>query len=348
MSVQMDIPSHAVDPEPEHPPSATRERESSIGRYGLIIVWAAVFALFSILRPEQFLTGGNLSTIFGSQAVMLVLSLALLLPFAAGEFDLSIAGVMGLVLVLVGYLNVLHGWPILLVIPVVLLIGLGIGAINAFFVTKVGVDSIVVTLGMGTLLAGAGVGINVATTGGISPGLVSTMTTDVFGLPLAFYYGLGLTTLLWYLLAHTALGRYIYFVGSGREVARLTGIRVDRIRAGTLLASALISSLAGVMLAGVLGASDPNTAPSYLLPAFAAIFLGATAIRPGRFNAWGTFVAVYFLITGITGLQLLGLVGWIGDVFYGTSLIVAVSFSHLAGNRRRTGRKVGRRRRNDR
>ena len=64
-------------------------------------------------------------------------------------------------------------------------------------------------------------------------------------------------------------------------------------------------------------------------PAFSAAFLGSTTIEPGRFNAWGTFVAVYFLVTGITGLQLLGLSGWIESVFYGASLVLAVALARV-------------------
>jgi ribose transport system permease protein len=144
-----------------------------------------------------------------------------------------------------------------------------------------------------------------------------------------------LTLLLWYVFSFTPLGRYLYFVGSGRDVARLAGIRVGPIRAGSLIASSTLTALGGVVLAGTLGTSDPNVGASYLLPAFAAAFLGSTAITPGRFNPWGTFVAVYFLVSGVTGLNLLGLTGWVEQLFYGVSLIVAVAVSHLAAKRNR-------------
>jgi ribose transport system permease protein len=120
-------------------------------------------------------------------------------------------------------------------------------------------------------------------------------------------------------------------------VGRLTGLRVDKLRIGSLMVSGFLAALAGVVLAGTLGGSDPNAGPSYLLPAFAAAFLGATAITPGRFNPWGSFVAVYFLVTGITGLQLLGAIGWVEQFFYGASLIVAVTFSKLVGRARAGG-----------
>jgi ribose transport system permease protein len=231
-------------------------------------------------------------------------------------------------------LNVSHGWPIGLAILVALLVGIVVGLANSFFIVAVGVQSIIVTLGMGTLLAGIAIGINNSTTSGVSSAFVDITRTQILGVQAAFWFALLLTALVWYVYSYTPLGRYLYFIGAGREVARLSGIRVEALRVGSLVFAGFVAALGGVVLAGILGAADPNVGPTYLLPAFAAAFLGATAIKPGRFNPWGSFVAVYFLVTGITGLQLLGLVGWIEQSFYGASLVIAVTFSHLMGRRR--------------
>jgi ribose transport system permease protein len=298
-------------------------------RFGIIVVWLGVIAVFGVLRPDTFFTLGNFQTIAGSQAVLVVLTLGLLVPFAVGEFDVSVSGTLGLSLVLLGWLNVVHHWAILAALGV----GLAVGAINAFFVVVARVESIVVTLGMGTLLVGVAVGINDQSTGGISQNLVDATRNSIFDFPLAFYYGVLLTVIAWYVFSFTPLGRYIYFVGAGRDVARLSGIPVDKIRVGAFLTSGVVSALAGVLLAGWLGASDPNVSGTYLLPTFAAAFLGASVIRPGRFNPWGSLIAAYFLVTGVTGLELLGLAGWIEQVFYGASLVLAVAFSRLAGRR---------------
>ena len=91
-----------------------------------------------------------------------------------------------------------------------------------------------------------------------------------------------------------------------------------------------------IILAGVLGSADPNAGGGYLLPPFAAAFLGATAITPGRFNPWGAFIAVYFLVTGIVGLQILGFSGWIEQVFYGGALVLAVVLSRIAAEKLRS------------
>jgi ribose transport system permease protein len=108
---------------------------------------------------------------------------------------------------------------------------------------------------------------------------------------------------------------------------------VGRLRWGALVASGVIAAAAGVLYAGITGAADPVSGAGFLLPAFAAAFLGATTIVPGRFNPWGSFVAVYFLVTGITGLALFGVQSWLQDMFYGGALVLAVTFSQLARQR---------------
>ncbi|HSP74485.1 MAG TPA: ABC transporter permease [Gaiellaceae bacterium] len=304
-------------------------------RFGILVVWGAVVLVFSLLKPSTFPTTANFQTIFGTQAVLLVMTLGLLIALTAGEFDLSIGSVMGFGAILVAWLNVVHHWSIGTAVLATLAFGVLFGAVNAFLVIRVGVPSLVATLGTGTLLGGVGFGIsNSVTIGGISQHLVDGASRQMFGLPVTFYVGVGIVVLVWYGFEYTPIGRYLLFVGEGREVARLAGLRVDAMRGGALIACSLVATLAGLMQAGTVGAADPGGGGSFLLPAFAGAFLGQTAIKPGRFNAWGTFVAVYFLVTGITGLQLLGYVGWVQDVFYGGSLVLAVTLARLAARRR--------------
>jgi ribose transport system permease protein len=186
---------------------------------------------------------------------------------------------------------------------------------------------------MGTLLGGIALGLNPIPIAGVSADLVDVVRHRFLGLQVSFYIALALCVLVWFIFEHTPTGRRLYFVGAGRSVARLSGIRVDRMRAGAFVTTAFLSAFAGIMFSGLVGASDSTIGPTFLLPALAAVFLGATAITPGRFNVWGTFIAVYFLVCGITGLELVGLSGWIVQVFYGGSLVVAVVMSRLLGMR---------------
>lgn len=300
-------------------------------RYAIVLAWIVVIVIFGALRPDTFLTAGNFQTIFGTQAVLLILTLGLLFPLAAGEFDLSVGGTLGFAAMLTVVLNVNHGVSVGWAIVVAVASGLVIGLVNAFFIVRVGVHSFVVTLGTGTILIGLTYGISHSqTVGGVSQTLVDAVRNrPLLGLPLVFYYALGLTIVVWYVVSHTPVGRYLLFVGLGRDVARLGGIRVDIFRTLALVTSSVVAAVAGVMLAGSLGAADPNAGSSYLLPAYAGAFLGSTAVQPDRFNPWGAFIAVYFLVTGITGLQLLGYAGWVEQLFYGTSLVLAVTFSRI-------------------
>ncbi len=302
-----------------------------VERYAILIAWAAVIVVFSIWRPKTFGTISNFKGIFGSQSSLLVLTLGLLIVLSAGEFDLSIGSTFSMGASGLAFLDVEKKWPIALVVLFLVLLGMLIGAINGLISVRFGVPSIVATLGMSTLLAGLLLGVcGPKIRSGVNSGFVNLVRGKWFGLPRSFYFALLLTTAVWYVLQHTPLGRYVLFVGRGREVARLAGIRVDRVRWGSLIASSTLATIAGMMLAGTSASAQTGVGNGYLLPAFAAAFLGATAIIPGQFNAWGSWTSVYFLLTGITGLSLVGYSGWPEQVFYGGALIIAVVLSQVA------------------
>lgn len=304
-------------------------------RFGLIVVWLATIAIFGALRPQTFLTWSNFSTILGSQAVLVVATLGLMIPLAAGDYDLSVASVLTLSSMTIAVLNVNNGVPIGLAIVAALAVSAIVGLVNAFFITYFRINSLIVTLGVGTFLNGVTLWIsNSMTISGIAQPLVQNVIVGrLFGVPLAFYYGLALCLAVWYMSEYTSIGRRVLFVGRGREVARLSGIKVDRIRRGCLVVSSLFGGLAGVLYAGTTGAADPSSGLSYLLPAFAAAFLGATTINPGRFNPWGATIAVYFLVTGITGLVMVGINTFVQNLFYGGALVLAVTLSQIVRGR---------------
>jgi len=175
-------------------------------------------------------------------------------------------------------------------------------------------------------------GVNTIT--GLPASFSRIALTSVGGLPISFYYGVVLVAGFAYLMAFTPLGRHMRFTGASREVSRLSGVRVNRIRFGSFVAAAALSGVGAVIAVAALGGYNPTTSDSYLLPVFAAVFLGTAIIEPGRFNPVGTFIGIYFLETGILGLQLPGLQAWVSPVFYGGVLVVAVTISTLL--RRRT------------
>jgi ribose transport system permease protein len=304
-------------------------------RFGLVIAWVAVIIVFGAMRPETFLSWANFSTILGSQAVLVVVTLGLIIPLTAGDYDLSIASVLTMSAMLIAVLNVQLAVPIGFAVLLALAAGMLVGFINGFFVIYFRIHSLIVTLGMGTFIHGLTLWFSdTETISGVSMNLVrAVIITRFLGIPLAFYYAFALALVIWYVFSYTALGQRLLFVGRGREVARLSGINVDRMRWGCLVVSAFLGAFAGVVYAGTIGAADPNSGLTYLLPAFAAAFLGATSIQPGRFNPIGSVIAVYFLVTGITGLSILGVSTFVQDLFYGGALIVAVTLSQLVRGR---------------
>jgi ribose transport system permease protein len=300
-------------------------------RLALPVAWGLIVALFGALEPHTFLSTANFQTIFGSQAVLVVLTLALVVPLTAGDYDLSVASVVTLSAMVVALLNVDQGWPVGWAIAIALLAGAAVGFVNGAVVVLLGAESLVITLGSGAMVSGLVLWISDSRTiGGVSQQLVDPVIVHEFlGVPLGFYYGLVVCLGLWYLLEYTATGRRLLFAGKGRRVALLSGVRVGRVRWGAFVASGTISALAGVLYAGTTGAADPSSGGTFLLPAFAAAFLGATTIVPGRFNPWGALIAVYFLVTGVTGLQLLGAETFVQQLFYGGALVLAVALSRL-------------------
>lgn len=304
-------------------------------RTALLLAWGALIVFFGALMPQSFLRWGNFSIMLASYAPALLLAMAIIVPLTAGDYDLSVGASLTLSSCLIGVLNVWHGWPIGPVLVVALLSGMAVGLVNALFILVFRVPSLVVTLGTTSLISGLVQWMtNSSSISGVAPSLVQAVVgTRLLGVPLAFYYALVAALVMAYVFDFTPLGRRLLFVGRGREVARLNGIAVDRVRAGALVVSGLLSAAAGILYAGVLGSADPYSGLNFLLPAFAAAFLGATAIIPGRFNPWGAMIAVYFLATGITGLTMMGIPLWVTNVFNGAALILAVTISQITRRR---------------
>ncbi|SDG68216.1 ABC transporter permease [Microbacterium pygmaeum] len=329
----------------QQPPAARAEASASttprwlrsLGyRYGVVGVWIVAFVFFSIMAPTTFLTATNLTAMLSSQAALILLALAVVPALAAGEIDLSVAGVMTISATVVGQLNGVWKVDIVLSIVLALLVALLVGFINAFLAVYVGVQSIVVTLGMSTLLVGISQWIaNKLTITGVSPDLGRLVNGRVLGVSAGFWFAIAVGLVLWYVYRHTAVGRHVVFIGKNAEVARLSGLPVQKLKVGAFMVTSLLAGLAGVVVVASAGGLQPTSLQTLLLPAFASAFLGQAIIDPGSNNPLGTIIAVLFLATGINGLVLLGADTWVSDVFYGAAVIIAVTVSRIATVRAR-------------
>jgi ribose transport system permease protein len=140
---------------------------------------------------------------------------------------------------------------------------------------------------------------------------------------------------MWIVFDHLPIGRFIYVLGVSPRAAQLNGISEKKFVTGALIASGILSAWAGIVLQSQLQVGQSTVGPEYLLPAFTAVLLGATAIKPGRVNVWGTIIAVAVLAVTVAGLNQLGAPFFVEALFNGATLIVAVGLA-VAANKRQT------------
>jgi ribose transport system permease protein len=308
------------------------EGTSRLARYGLVLILIALVVGFSLAKPSSFATLDNYRAILNNQAVVVLLALGAMMPMIIGEFDLSVAGVLGVAQALVTGLCAIQGLPTAVAVPLAILAGALLGLVNGVVIVKFKINAFVTTLASGTVMGG----LVIWYTGGapIYQGVPESLTRlargYLFGIPLPVVYVVLVAAVLWFVLGRLPVGRRLYAVGGNRRAAQLSGIPADRILIATFVASGLLASISGVVLGSQLGSVVPGGETAYLLPAFAGAFLGATAIEPGRFNPIGTVLAAYALSVAVSGLQQLGAPFWVQPVFNGAILIIAVGLSGYA------------------
>ena len=301
-----------------------------LGKYAVVLVLLVMIAGFSITLSSTFFTAKNFQTIAGQQAVAGLVALALLATLIAGDFDLSIAGTLTLAGTVAIGLQIDQGWAWPLAVLVSLVIGGTVGLINSIAVVRFGINSLIATLAMGTILGGI---VNWQTGGKVIYGDVSPTFTElgrwdfILGLPGSVVYLLVAALVLWFVFTRTVFGRYLFATGSNPSAARLSGIETNAVRTMAFVITGVIAAFAGVLFAANVGSGQPGIGDQFLLPAFAATFLGATTIVPGRFNVWGTVVAVYLLAVGLAGLQQAGAPFYAEPIFNGSALLLAVGLS---------------------
>lgn len=311
---------------------------------GVVYLYGLIWIVFTIWVPDTWLTWLSHRSVLNQNSILVVVALGLLVPLAAGVFDLSIAATVSATAVLVSWGLVDQQWSIPIAIMSSVLLGVVIGAINGALVVKVRIDSFIATLGMSSVLTAFAVWRSSnRSILGFPDGFKSLTTELAWGLNKTVLYAVVLAAVLWFVLEHTAVGRYLFATGGAREAARLAGVQTDRYVFGSLMASAVLASVAGVLLASQFGSTQAQSGAPYLLPAFAAAFLGATQFKR-RFNVWGTLLAVFVLQSGVKGLQLAGVgATWIESLFFGVALIVAVGLSsfrrRVHGGQRRWWRR---------
>lgn len=297
-------------------------------RLSLLFVLLVLFGIFSLLRPDHFPTVTNMSAIVSQQGIAVLAAIALTIALTTNEFDLSIGGIIGIVAI-IGAWGFGQGWSMPAVVAAGLGLSLLIGVLNAFLVVTIGLSSFIATLGVNMLLSG----LALMVTGGsplyrgIPVAFQAITSTRLLGLPSLAWIIIAIALLVAYFLGATPTGRMMRATGAGREASKLIGIRTNRYVALSLLFTAFICGIAGILFIANNGAVSTNAGQNYTLSAYAAAFLGATSMRPVRFNIFGSVISVLILSIGSSGLTMMGAPVWVPQVFNALALLFALIFS---------------------
>ncbi|RAN72375.1 ABC transporter permease [Bacillus sp. SRB_336] len=308
--------------------SNRKQFTAGLDRFSGLYLWAILIIAFGFLRPSTFLTPATVHAIASQESVQGIMALALLVCMACGQYDLSIGATANLAGLVVIQIQVEQHWAVLPAVLLGIAVGALIGLANGFIVVRLKVNSFIATLGMSTILAA----VQTIVTNSQVPAPVTAPAwsnftqTPVIGFQVVVVFLLAVAFLLWWFLDHTPAGRYIYASGGNADAARLSGVRVDRWAWISLTITGALSGFGGVLFTSLSGPSL-TFGPALLLPAFAAVFLGSTQLTPGRFNVWGTLLAIFILATGVQGMQLVSGLQWLNDMFNGVALILAVALA---------------------
>jgi ribose transport system permease protein len=314
-----------------------------LDKYSALYLWAAFMIFFGITKRSTFLTGASLRLVLSENAIYGVLALAFLVPLVTGTFDLSIGTMVTMSLVITTTLAKHHTMSPILGMFIALGACAFAGFLSGLIVVKFKVNSFIVTLGMSQLITAF---VYYTAKQSISDPFKKPYhdigAKKILGQPLFVYYLFILAFVLWFILEHTKVGRYMFATGGNPEAARLAGINTDRLVWGSLISSGLIGGFGGLVLSWKVGNFSETIGPGYLFPAIAAVFFGASQLK-GRPNVWGTMIALFSLAWGIKGLQLTFSSGtkWIEQLFSGLSLLGAVIFASYQGVSRAQKRKAG-------
>jgi ribose transport system permease protein len=304
--------------------------------WGPVFAFVLVFVVFGIWKTDIFLTEQNLFTILNDNASLAIISFGLTVVLLTGEFDLSLAGVISFTGYLSAGLIANQGLPTPLSVAIVLMVGALIGLVNGVLVVYFRIHALIATLAVASLLNGLTFlySDGAVLYNGIPESFTQIGRSGVGLLDVPAFYMVAIGIVLWAMLRYTGAGRYMHAIGGNREAARLSGIRVSRYVIAAFVISAMCASVAGIVETARNGSAQPTGGASFLLPAFAAAFLGAATLRRGEFHIIGTVIGVYLIAVATSGLFILGAPFYTQEFLTGGLLILATAGSRFLGRRR--------------
>ena len=316
-------------------PAARTRKGRSIPELAALVTFFVVEVVFFSLKSPYFwhpLSANgwdNWLNILTAVAVAGIIAAPATLLLVAGQFDLSVGSGTAFTGVMMAYMVAGHGFSTGLAVVLVLAAGLGIGVINGFFVTVVGVNALITTLGMLAVLRGLGKVVAGGQTLILENFSGLGTSRPFWNIPTPVLILAGIFLVFWLMMRYTIFGRSMYAIGANPIAARLTGIRSKRLIFVAFLLSGLCTALGGLILTSQLGAASPVASLGLELSVVTAVILGGASLAGGRGTILGTILGL--LIIGVlnNGLILLNVDPFYQEVAQGTLLIAAVSFDQL-------------------
>lgn len=295
-----------------------------LDKYATLIAFAVMVAIFWALEPNTFGTWDNFRSILEQAAPMMILAVGLTVVLAAGEFDLSFPGIIGLssVVAIKVMADDVAGGGTLVAVLAALGVGLGVGVIAGLLVATERASSFIITLALGTVWGGMAIGISGGETiVDVTEGYTNISLNEIFGIPNPVYIALIVAIIAFVVLRVTVFGRQIRAIGSNPGAARLAGVRISFTRVGTFAVLGVCAGLAAVLLSSSAGQYSPDVGSGLFIPPYVAAFFGLSVLGAGRFNVLGTVVGGLFIGTLQTGLIIVGAEAWVSSVVVGLALI---------------------------
>lgn len=294
----------------------------------LVVIYVGLLVAFTIASPV-FLTGDNLLNITASVATLGIVAAVQTAVIISGGFDLSVGSTAAFTSVVVAEL-LSAGVAAPLAITGALVVGAVIGLGNALVITKLNVNPLIATLGMMSIVRGAGlVWTDALTVVYPADQLAYLGRARVGGIQVSIVFMLLAFVAVWAVLRYTVFGRFVFAVGGNPKAAFLSGVRVGRVRSVVYVASGLAAGLAGLVIASQLIAGSPQAAQGLELSAVTAAVLGGASLSGGQGRVWMTLVGALIMGTLTNGLVLMDISSFWQMAVLGVVLILAVALDQL-------------------
>ena len=294
-------------------------------RWSLLLAFAGAIVFFAVAKTDTFLTLDNARAILDDTSVLVVLAAGVTAVLVIGEFDLSVGFVVGLAAAAGVGAMAFSGVPVWAAVLIALGAGTAAGVASGIAVAYVRIPSFVATLAIGSIAAAIELAITKTSIfEGIPPSYGDIALTRVATIPLRAIIAFAVVLLFLVILRATVFGRHASSVGDNPAAATLAGVPVARVRVAAFVLAGLTAGLAAVLVTSSAGTYYPGLGTGYLLPAYAAAFLGLSLGSGLRFNVLGSYVGVLLLGTVTTGLTMMNQPSWVAALVQGIVLIVAV------------------------